>query len=168
MTSKFLFYFGRSLLSLMMLGLLQACATAPEFDTTQVDKSLTPQSVIAESALSRNKMVLWGGTIIDTRNLKDNTRIEMLAYPLDSRQRPLLDKKPLGRFLIQQVGYLEPASYAQGRQLTVLGSVGKNQSGKIGESQYTYAVINAKQLHLWSKEDDRNRSSFHFGIGISR
>ncbi|MDH3343105.1 MAG: Slp family lipoprotein, partial [Gammaproteobacteria bacterium] len=69
-------------------------------------------------------------------------------------------------FIIKQEGYLEPSNYAQGRLITVIGSIGKNQSGKVGESSYTYPVINAQQLHLWSLYDDQSNTSFHFGIGI--
>ena len=152
---------------LILISLLLSCATMPDFDTTQVDKSLTPQSVIAEPVITRGKIAVWGGTILGIRNLKDSTQIEVLAYPLDSSHWPLQEKKPLGRFIIQDRGYLEPTSYAQGRLISVLGSVSGTYSGKIGESSYIYPVINVQQLHLWSKGDDRrSRTSFHLGIGI--
>ena len=149
-----------------LVSLLTSCASTPDFDTTQVDQSLTPQSVVAEPKLSRDKMVLWGGTILDIRNMKDSTRIEVLAYPLDSSYKPLLESKPLGRFIIRHQGYLEPTTFAQGRILSVLGRTGGSQTGNVGESAYTYAVINGLQLHLWSAESMRNRTTFHFGIGI--
>ena len=145
---------------------MTSCAGTPVFDTSAVVKSLTPQSVIAEPADSRGKTALWGGTILDTRNLKDSTRIEVLAYPLDSSQRPVLGSKPLGRFIIQQQGYLEPATFSQGRLLSVIGSVGESQSGKIGDSAYIYPVINAQELHLWSPVSGQSRTGFSFGIGI--
>lgn len=155
------------LLFLVMISQLMSCASTPDFDTTQVNRSLTPQSVIAEPESSRDKIALWGGTILDTRNMKDMTQIEVLAYPLSSSHRPLLESKPLGRFLIQHKGYLEATSYAQGRQLTVLGSVSGSQSGKVGDSTYNYPVISSTQLHLWSQSDEpRNRTSFHFGVGV--
>ena len=125
------------LIFLALVGVLSSCASTPDFDTTQADHSLTPQSVIAEPEHSRGKTALWGGTILDIRNLKDSTHIEVLAYPLNTSYRPLLKSKPLGRFIIQQQGYLEPSTYAQGRVLTVLGKV----SG-------------------------RNRTSFQLGVGI--
>lgn len=151
---------------LSIFTLLLSCASTPEFDTSQVDHSLTPQSVIAEPEVSRGKVALWGGTILDTVNLKDATQIEMLAYPLNASHRPLLESKPLGRFIIKHAGYLEPTSYAQGRQLTVLGSISGSQRGKVGESSYDYPVISDKQLHLWSQSSDRDRSNVHFGVGI--
>lgn len=154
------------LLSLFLISLLLSCAASPNFDTTQVDQSLTPRSVIAEPAISQGKIVLWGGTILDTRNLKDATQIEVLAYPLNSFHQSMQESKPLGRFIIHHQGYLEPATYAQGRQLTVLGSVSDSKSGKVGESNYDYPVINAHQLHLWSPDSEESKTTFHFGIGV--
>ena len=156
----------RFFLILIVLGLVLSCASSPNFTTTEVDKSLTPKSVVAEPVISHGKIALWGGTILDTRNLKNSTQIEVLAYPLNSSQRPLLENKPLGRFIILHSDYLEPANYTQGRLLTVLGSISDSQNGKIGEVQYTYPVIITQQLHLWPLKDERNKSSFHFGIGI--
>jgi outer membrane lipoprotein len=151
---------------LILLLMLAGCASTPKFDTSQVDQSLTPQAVNAEPLESRGKSVLWGGTILDTRNLEDSTQIELLAYPLNSSQRPIQASKPLGRFIIRQTGYLEPATYAQGRLLTVLGSVGDSQLGKVGEASYNYPVIIAEKLQLWTPESESSKSTFHFGIGI--
>ena len=152
--------------SLAIVSLLTSCASTPDFDMTQVDESLTPQSVAAEPEHSLGKTVLWGGTILNTQNLKEATHVEVLAYPLNTYQRPLLDSKPLGRFIIHHQGYLEPATYAPGRVLSVLGEVGESLTGRVGESTYTYAVIKGERLHLWSKDGDRNQTSFHFGLGV--
>ena len=151
---------------LAFIGLLVSCASVPEFDTKAVDKSLTPQSVIAEPKASRGKMALWGGTILATRNLKEVTQIEMLAYPLNSSHLPLLEKKALGRFIIKHNGFLEPSTYAVGERLSVLGSVAGTQQGNVGEARYAYPVIQAKQLHLWSKDAGKSNTRFNFGIGI--
>ncbi len=152
---------------LLFFAVLTGCASSPEFDTSQVDASLTPQSVIAEPDVSNGKVALWGGTILDTRNLKDTTRIEMLAYPLDGSNRPKLESKPLGRFIIEHQGFLEPTTYAQGRQLTVLGTISGTQSGQVGETSYSYPLVSERQLYLWPENSgSSNRSNVHFGIGI--
>jgi outer membrane lipoprotein len=158
MTNKFLY--------LVLIALLSSCASTPDFDTTLVDNKLTPKSIIAEPEKNRGKVILWGGTILDTTNLKDTTRLEVLAYPLDTSHRPLLESVPLGRFIIMYDGYLEPANYAQGRLLTVLGKVSGSQSGKVGESTYTYVVIDSEKLHLWSLDNGSDRTSFQFGVGV--
>jgi len=151
---------------LILLLILTGCASAPKFDTTQVDQSLTPQAVLADPAQARDKFVLWGGTILDTRNLADSTQIQLLAYPLNSSQRPDANLQPLGRIIVRQPGYLEPTSYAPGRLLTVFGRVGDTQQGNVGEASYTYPVVIAEKLELWSQGSTSSQSSFHFGIGI--
>lgn len=154
------------LLFIVVVSLVAGCAGTPEFDTTQVDKSLTPQVVIAQAAVNNGKTVLWGGSILETRNLQKSTEIEVLAYPLNRFHRPLVDSEPRGRFIVRYNGYLEPTTYAPNRLITVLGIIIESQAGKVGESPYTYAVINSKQLHLWSQSSERSRTSLHLGVGI--
>lgn len=151
---------------LLCVSIFTGCATKPEFDTSKADLSLTPASVIADPDRYFGKIVVWGGTILDTHNLKDMTQLEVLAFPLDSYYRPLQSHKPFGRFIIQHKGYLEPATFTQGRLLSVLGSVSGSQIGNVGESTYTYPVIKTEQLHLWSSSDELDNTSFHFGIGL--
>ncbi len=156
----------KKLAFLTLFSLLAGCASTPDFDVAQVDTSLTPRSVIAEPESHHSKTALWGGMILNTENLKDITRIEILAYPLNTSHRPLLERKPLGRFIIQHQGFLEPATFAQGRVVSVLGKISDIETGYVNGSIYTYAVINSEQLHLWSQDDRRDRTRFHIGIGI--
>ena len=71
----------RHLLLLLPL-LLNACATGPTFDTTRVNRSLTPGTAVAKLTSAEGKQVLWGGVIISTTNLKDSTHIEVLGVAL--------------------------------------------------------------------------------------
>jgi outer membrane lipoprotein len=152
-------------LSIILLLLLSACASAPTFNTGGVDRSLTPRGVAAEPQLAGGKYVLWGGVILTTTNLKDTTQIEVLAYPLDSNQRPQRDRDPLGRFILEKAGFLEPASYAEGRLITTVGKVAGTRAGQIDASDYRYPVIATRQLHLWARDRGYRGSSVHIGIG---
>lgn len=152
---------------LAFITLLAGCASTPVFDTSKVDSSITPTLALEDSFNNMGKTALWGGTILATENLKDVTRIEILAYPLDSSQRPKLNDKPLGRFIIRSQGFLDPLSFSPGQLVSVLGEVGENQSATIGDSAYVYPVINAQQLNLWSKKKTSTSSRFSFGIGLS-
>lgn len=143
------------------------CASTPIFDTSKVDSSITPTLVLEDSSDNLGKTALWGGTILTTQNLKDFTQIEILAYPLDSSQRPDLNEKPLGRFIIRNPGFLDPISFSQGQSISVLGEVGQNQTATIGESAYVYPVINALQVNLWPERKTSTDSRFSFGIGLS-
>jgi outer membrane lipoprotein len=156
---------GRRLLWVLPL-LLGACATGPKFDTTGINRALTPKNSVAKLPRVEGKPVLWGGTVLRTTNLKDGTDVEVLGYPLDSDQKPQTDQQPLGRFIFQVKGYLEPATYAKDRLVTVVGRLSRSQTGKVGESDYTYPVIAAEQLYLWPKESEYDNSGVRFGIGV--
>jgi outer membrane lipoprotein len=150
----------------VLLLLLTACASAPSFNTLNVDPLLTPQKVTANPQPATGKSVQWGGTIVSTANLQNSTQIEVLAYPLDSDGRPKTDATAQGRFILERSGYLEPASYAAGRQVTVVGTLSGTRTGRVGEADYVYPVVAAKQLHLWSTERSFGGASTIFGIGV--
>jgi outer membrane lipoprotein len=156
----------RPALPLLLLLLLSACASSPAFNTTGVDRSLTPREAASRGQSATGKSVQWGGVILSTTNLKDSTQVETLAYPLDADARPQTDDTPLGRFIFEQGGYLEPASYAEGRQITVVGTVTGTRAGQVGESDYIYPVITARQLHLWPPGQDRDGVGLGGFIGI--
>ena len=154
------------LVSSLTILLLTGCTSLPAFDTSQLDLSLTPENSIDKKHSKLGKHVLWGGVILATKNLKTDTQIEVLAYPLDSRHVPLKEQNPSGRFIILQAGYLESANYAQGRLVTVTGKLGSIMTGNVGETMYNYPVVIPKQLHLWPTDINQSKTRFHFGIGI--
>lgn len=148
--------------------LLSACANAP-FDSEGVDRELRPAEVQADAEAARGRVAIWGGTIVEARNLEDRTRIEVVSYPLDSgSQRPRVEARPGARFLVYRDGYLETAEYETGRRITVRGRVTGLEDGRVGEAQYTYPVLESTGLHLWPRQDAATepRSGFNFGFGI--
>ena len=144
---------------------LSGCASSP-FKMEGVNQSITPQQTLDNKALVNSKVV-WGGMIIETRNFKNNSQIELLIYPLHSNGEPIKSAQPQGRFLIKHDGFLEPAQYSSGRFLSALGKVQTSEAGKIGEANYQYPVIKAEQLHLWEEyQESDSRTRFSIGIGI--
>ena len=157
----------RKWLMISLLMAISACASRPTFETEGVDQSLTPNAVVERAGLSFGQTILWGGLILGTQNLQASTQIEVLAYPLHSSQRPLLEAKSLGRFILRQAGFLEPNTYAPGRWLTVLGQVESLGTGQIGESVYRYPVVQAQQIRLWPRTGTASHGNVFFGIGIN-
>lgn len=155
----------RFLLALFAVLMLHACAGGTKFNTEKVDLSLTPQQALSETQLQQEKRVLWGGMVINSTNLVEQTRLEVLAYPLDSDHYPQTDKAPYGRFLLLKEGYLETVDYAPGRLVSVLGRFSGTNKGKVDESEYIYPVVQAEQLHLWGK-GEKSDTRLHFGIGV--
>lgn len=161
-------FFHVALLSVAVTG----CVSAPiepaqppsEISVAQARATL----VEGESPLtSIDEQILWGGVILRTENLADATQVEILGYPLDSRQRPLSSKEPQGRFIARYDGFVEPLELPIGRSLTVLGMLGKPVSGKVGETIYLYPQIRVAQAHLWRLQDLPQPLRFSFGVGIN-
>ena len=157
----------RLLLSSIVLILLSACASGPGYDTRQLNLAISPRSAAAELEMIRGQRILWGGVILNTINMESISRLEVLAYPLDSEQMPLRDRDPLGRFILEQQGFLEPATYAEGRMLTTTGTLIGTDRGQIGDVEYIYPVIEAGDIYLWPRDSENtDRGRVHFGIGV--
>src|SRR5215510_11876625 len=86
----------------------------------------------------KGRTVILGGEILQTTNLRDGTRIEVLQRPLSESETPKLTDTSGGRFMAFCKEYLDPAIYAQQRRITVAGQVLGTFSGKVGEVDYPY------------------------------
>ncbi len=153
-------------LLLMLAGSITACANEPRFNLNDVDNALTPATAVRDPAHAREHTVHWGGAIISTTNLKDSTRIEVLAYPQDNSSLPDIAAKAQGRFILLQSGYIEAADYAPGRLVSVVGKLTQTHPILVGEAQVILPVVQADQLYLWPPNAQRSRMQFHFGLGV--
>lgn len=154
-------------LLLLLAALLGGCATTPPLNTRGVNPELSPQSALAQAQALQGQRVLWGGMIISASNFPHHTQLEVLGFPLDGNQQPDTARKPQTRFLIEKSGYLETVDYAQGRLVTVVGTLSGTRQGEIGQSHYTYPVVKADQLRLWPVGGNREpRTRFNFGLGV--
>jgi len=158
---------GYVYLTALLPLLLVACTGTPNYEKHGADGALTPQNVAARPQMAVGKQVLWGGIIMKTVNLQDRTQLEVLAFPLGSNEKPNIDAASTGRFVVEKAGFLEPASYAQQRQVTVVGTLAEVLPGSVGESSYNFPLVKAQQLTLWPVYRDRGiGSNIHFGIGV--
>ena len=155
----------RALMPAVVALMLGACATPP-IDATGADAALRPAEAVAAFPGSRGSVVVWGGVIVSSENLPAVTRLEVLGYPLNSGQRPRIDRGQLGRFLVAVDGYLETATYRAGRQLTVRGMVADVVDGRVGEAAYRFPVLRAQRLYLWPPERAAYPPRVHFGVGV--
>jgi outer membrane lipoprotein len=127
-----------------------ACAhVIPEPVLRQVDKDLDYRTLAADPPRYEGRMVLLGGTIVQTIPRAGETEIEVVQKELDSTGEPRLTDASAGRFLIVVDRFLDPAIYQAGRDLTAAGTVKGAVFRRIGEIDYRYPVIAAVELHLW-------------------
>jgi outer membrane lipoprotein len=97
----------------------------------------------------KGRMVILGGEILQTTNLREGTRIEVLQRPLSESETPKLTDTTGGRFMAFCDEYLDPAVYAQRRRITVAGQVLGTYAGKVGEVDYSYPIISCEETHLF-------------------
>lgn len=114
------------------------------------DPSLTLRQVRNNPDAFQGKMVVWGGEIIETLNLKEgSTEIEVFQRSLGWRGEPKGTAVSEGRFLILSDQYLDPYLFSKGRKVTVAGEILGKKIKPIGEMEYSYPLISSKQIYLW-------------------
>lgn len=114
----------------------------------------------------RDTEVLWGGTIIDRRSFERYSELEIVAYPLDPMQRPLLDAPEQGRFVALRAGVLDPAEFLPGRFVTLRGTItGERLSPLRGGTRM--AEVDAREIVLWPRDYRFDQPQISVGIGIS-
>lgn len=146
-------------------ALMLGCATS--FDIGSAAINVTPQQATRDIAAVRGNLVAWGGVIVETKNLAEKTRIEVLSYPLDRRNRPDVDARPTGRFLVVHPGFLDPVNFASGRLITAVGQIAGTLPGTVGDAHYLYPVIETSRVFLWpTPQQEASQPQFHFGVGI--
>ena len=136
-------YFKSGMLVLVLA--LTGCASTSESPSEAIPFAQirnTPDSF-------RGQTVVLGGEVLAAKRLKDATRIEVLQLPL-SGSAPVADlTQSQGRFLALQREFLDPATLPHGTRITVTGEVTGSQTMPLDETDYTYPVIELRELKVW-------------------
>ncbi len=157
----------RFLLALALSVAIAACAPAPIYKTAPSSANVTPRQVATSPGNFRNLLDVRGGSVISVHNLADRSEIEILAYPLDSSQRPRLKQPATGRFIAIAPGFVEPMDYPPGSLVTLHGTLDGSRSGEVGQAGYTYALVNSDAMHRWTPEEMRQgHPNVSFGVGV--
>ena len=141
------------ILMLCTMGfLLSACAPVISHQLMeQVDRNLTYGSLASRTDEAKGKIVLLGGTIVQTVPKPNQTEVEVVQKQLSSSGEPYLTDKSEGRFLVVVNRFLDPAIYRSGRDITVAGEVQESVIRRLGEIDYRYPVITGMELYLWKE-----------------
>jgi len=156
----------RAILPALLLG-LAACAPAPIYQSAPNAVAATPMQVAQTPERFARGEVIWGGRVVSVKNLPDHSEIEVLAYPLDSSQRPRFGGAASGRFIATLPGYAEPMNYPDGAPITVHGQLAGTRAGKVGQADYVFPLVQTAQSHVWSAGEMRSgHPDIHFGLGL--
>lgn len=146
--------YSKFLLLSLLLVMASACATEPiakQYRQEARAEDLTFSMVFQNPEAYVGDIVLWGGVIVETTNLKNGTEIIVLQTPLGGEERPKSAKHSRGRFIAMSEKFLDPALYRWGRKITLAGQVAGKKTLALGKTSYTYPVVTIKQLHLWKR-----------------
>ena len=131
--------------------LLGGCATIPAPLKSGSFAAISLQA--AQSGQGIGQRVRWGGSIESTQPRQSDTCLQIVSRPLDDSARPEHTDQSPGRFIACIPGFLDPAIYAKGRDVTVTGTLQPPETRRIGEFPYVFPRIAADNVHLWQKRE---------------
>jgi outer membrane lipoprotein len=138
-------------LGLLLLIVFSGCTPISKELRAQTDRTLSFQQVFQNPEAHKNKIVIWGGEIIETLNQKDGTTlIVILQRPLDWMEEPKFQRSD-GRFIILVEGYVDPYVFRRGRRITAAGEILGRKVMRLGELEYPYPLLRSKQIYLWGE-----------------
>jgi outer membrane lipoprotein len=143
----------KNIVVLFALMLLQGCTYAISRDmTAKADKTITFEMLQADPDSFKGKIIILGGTISQITNTKTGTILEVIQRPLDYWGKPKRTSRTGGAFLVLYPGYLNAFVYEPGREVTVAAEVEGTRSKALGEIEYSYPVVVAREMKLWERE----------------
>ena len=138
-----------------VLGGFTGCAPALSKQLREESGKPIPfEALLRRTADYKGRIVIVGGYILETLNEPEGSWLTVLQSPLDSQNRPESSDLSQGRFLVWSTEFLDPVVYSQERRITVGGQVIGSQQRKLGNLTYQYPVVEAKEIHLWAKEEE--------------
>ncbi len=152
------------------LLLLAGCATPVPRSLRA--PNIAPVSVAAARAHTAplGVRVRWGGVISRVINSPHTTWMQVVSRPLRHDGRPRRVRFSGGRFMARIPGFLDPAVYAVGRKVTVLGTFSGYQKDPIGRYLYDFPVVQTTAVHLWRPRPRYSRyyyaSPWPWGWGV--
>ena len=140
---------GGAAVMVLMLSLVGCASVISPQVRSEAAPYLTLREVLVSPERYQGKVVIWSGTLLEARNTPEGTLLKVLQRDADYLGRPKLTDDSQGRFLAFERRYLDPAIYAQGRAVTVAGEIVGKQAQPQGDIEYTYPLLEVKELYLW-------------------
>ncbi len=146
----------KALLPLTLLHLwLIGCATQPPAAIRETPPGDPPlKEVRSNTKQFIGTQVRWGGTIAQVINGRAESWVEVVGRGLGDNGRPVERGPSQGRFLARFDGFVDPAVFERGREITFIGTVDGSETRTIGEYEYRYPVIAVRSHYLWEPRPD--------------
>lgn len=140
----------RAIAAVLLSLVLGACASPiPDAIRLAPPKEVALAQARSQPEAVREAQVRWGGVIAKIDNRREATWLEVVARPLNNSGRPITGDTSLGRFLARVPGFLDPAIYGSGREITVRGRLDGVVQGTVGDYPYSYPLVQVQRHYLW-------------------
>jgi outer membrane lipoprotein len=141
---------GLFVMALVLVGLV-GCATYPISRQYRMmaSKNVNFTMVLKNPDAYKGAIVIWGGRIVETTNTPQGSEITVLQTPLSGWEEPTSPEYSPGRFIAETSQFLDPAIYKPGKRITLAGEVMGGEKKPLGTTEYTYPIVEIRQLHLW-------------------
>lgn len=105
--------------------------------------------VAADTSSYMDKVFILGGGIVEVKNTKDGSEIELLQYPVDQRGYIVDTDVSEGRFFAITPRYLDPMIFKKHRKVTLAGRLIGTKKKTIGEVEFDFPVMAVLEIYLW-------------------
>jgi len=164
-------YTSRAFLALLLtlpVAVAGACASSPpicQSVRTQVTPDITHTQLRSAPGSHIGQMVSLKGEIVHTSNTTQGSVILMHEERPGSEHPTGLSGLDGGKYIILESSALDPDTYRPGRLLVVAGQVVGTRVERIREKEYSYPIIQAKEMYLCSAEAPRGYFSSYPASG---
>lgn len=140
-------------LGFCLLG-LAACSLVPsglERDDVAISSLKQLMQVNQDCECKVNQQVVrLGGRILSATALPQQTKLEVLSYPIISfTAKPSLESESDGRFILYLPHFVDPETLKD-QFITAKGVLENYESNKIDQYDYTYPVVQAQHYQRWA------------------
>lgn len=128
----------------------------------QVKPGVTFSAVFRDPEGYKGQMMVLSGVIVSAENTKEGTLLQIVQRPAGFRGQPKDVDTTEGRFLALDSQYLDTYVYTKDREVTVAGEVQGKRTLPLDKTEYTYPLIQVKELYLWPVIEYRNYSPYPY------
>jgi outer membrane lipoprotein len=118
------------------------------------------KNLAQETDRYKDKTVILGGYIIETKNIGGVANMTVLQAPLNRDEQPVTHSRSEGGFVLSYNGHLEPEVYERGRRTTVAGKVAGRVDQGAPNCPKPCLKLEYRQIYLWPMYDSPSYLSY--------
>ncbi len=153
-------------LALVLFSLTGCTSIFSEPSLRLVDRGMSFSELRKNPDRCMDRYLLLGGGIAAVENSNEGGEMEVVQFRTDEDGHISDTSSSGGRFLARSPDLLDPAVYKPGSLVALVGKCAGSKTMRLGDMDYTYPVIDIREIHMQQPEAEGPPPVFHFGIGV--